>query len=507
TGWDDRLDREIFEKYEHDKLVRVIIPIIARGDVLGTLETGYQKHEKPEISREEIADLKRLVMLAAVGLEQANLLTKLKDDIALRNSLENQLDALNEASIQILNSTTEREAIDHIFRCLRSIGYHKGMLSLVDKSNQCIIGMYALGENWQKIQTAARFELNGNNLLAHVLRSRSPRLSKNCLQDARWDKKLARKARITSQYIIPMVVKNEPIGTLQIDLSDYPDLVHGDEMLFKRRMKVLETFASQSAIAIRNVRSTFTIDRLQANIAETAHEFRSPLHNIMTQVGGLKDTLEYSKDEKEIDRFVNVIEEEIYRAKRQVDNSLLLSDRTRETLEYNFEEGYLQNVINDCVDAYKFRALERGIRLIVRDSIKKLRPIKFDHDKIAQAITNLIDNAVKYSYDHQYIDIIGFDDGTWIKIEVSDRGMGIPPQEFETIFKGFERSEARDKFRYIPGTGLGLKICKEIVEKHSGKIGVSSVPVSHSHRRVADYQDYKTSFRIQLPKYRKERLS
>jgi signal transduction histidine kinase len=302
-----------------------------------------------------------------------------------------------------------------------------------------------------------------------------------------------------------MFVKSKPIGTLQIDLSDYPELVHGDEVQFKRRMKVLETFASQSAIAIRNIRSMFTIDRLESNIAETAHEFRSPLHNIMTQLGGLKDTLEYNRDEKAINRFVNVIEQEIYRAKRQVDNSLLLSERTREKMEYDLKEGLLQHIITDCVDAYKFRAIERGIRIFVRDSVKKLPPLTFDHDKMAQAITNLLDNAVKYSNDHQYVDIVGFDDGRWINIEVSDRGLGIPEKEQDAIFKGFKRSGTKSKFRYITGTGLGLKICREIVEKHSGKIWVSSVPFSKSHRQFDDYQDYRTTFKIQLPKTRKER--
>jgi signal transduction histidine kinase len=313
------------------------------------------------------------------------------------------------------------------------------------------------------------------------------------------------KAQIKSQYVIPLIVKDKPIGTLQIDLSDRQELVQGDEALLQRRMKVLETFASQSAIAIRNIKDVVTIHHLEANIAETAHEFRSPLHNIMTQLGGLKDYLEQAKSEKEIDQFVNVIEEEIYRAKRQVDNSLLLSERTQEAMEFDFKEGYLQDVIKNCVDAYRLRALERGLSMIVKDGVKHLPRIVFDQDKMEQAITNLIDNAVKYSHFNQYIEINGFHDATQVNVEVTDRGLGIPPHEFETVFRGFKRGEAKDKIRYIPGTGLGLKICKEIIEKHDGEIKVTSVPLSHSSQMIKEFQDYRTTFRITMPKFHKEK--
>ncbi len=505
TGWDDRLDKDIYEKYQHERLVRTIIPIIARGEVLGTLETGYDKADKNQIEKDEVDTLQRIVSLAGIGIEQANLLNRLKEDIALTNELETQLDALNQASIQILNSTTEKEAIDHIFKSLESIGYTKAMLSLVNDVSKKIEGKYALGENWQSIVDDTKVDLGSDDILAQALRAGIPLLSQNCAKDPRCNLTRVRKAKVRSQYVIPLLVKDKPIGTLQIDLSDKQELVHGDEAHFQRKMKVLETFASQSAIAIRNIRDVVTIDRLEANIAETAHEFRSPLHNIMTQLGGLKDYLEYSKSEQEIDQFINIIEEEIYRAKRQVDNSLLLSERTQETMEFDFKEGYLQDVIKSCADAYKLRALERGIRIIIRDSVKHLPKIKFDRDKIEQAITNLIDNAVKYSHFNQYVEINGFDDGTQINVEFTDRGLGIPADEFETVFRGFTRGGAKDRIRYIPGTGLGLKICKEIIEKHDGEIIVTkSVPLSRNPVKVHEYQDYETTFRLTLPKFRKE---
>ena len=506
TGWDERLDREIYEKYHHEKLVRAIIPIIARGEVLGTLEVGYDKANKSEIEKEEIETLQRLVNLAAIGIEQANLLNRLKEDFALTTALEKQLDALNQASIRILNSTMEKEAINHIFKSLESIGYNKGMLSLVNDVSKKIEGKYALGDNWNSILADTTADLQSNDIVAQAIRARRPILCENCAKDPRCNPNLVSKAKVRSLYVIPLIVIDKPIGALQIDLSDMQGLVHGDEALLQRRMKVVETFASQSAIAIRNIRDVVTIDRLEANIAETAHEFRSPLHNIMTQIGGLKDYLEHTKGEKEIDQFVNIIEEEIYRAKRQVDNSLLLSERTQEAMEFDLREGYVQDVIKGCADSYRLRALERGLRIIIRDSVKHLPKVKFDRDKMEQAVTNLLDNAVKYSHYNQYIEINGFDDGTQINVEITDRGLGIPPNEYETVFLGFTRGVPKDKIRYIPGTGLGLKICKEIIERHSGEIKVvKSVPLSRNPEKIQEYQDYETTFRFTLPKFRKEK--
>ncbi|MGH7494110.1 MAG: GAF domain-containing protein [bacterium] len=505
AGWDERLDKEIFEKFNHQRFVRTIIPIFARGEVLGTLETGYDKANKAEIEPDEIETLQRIVNLAGIGIEQANLVKQLTEDLTLRNKLEIDLEALNHASLEILNARTEKEAIEDIFSSLKSIGYEKGMLSLVNDSSQTIEGKYAQGDNWKAIVRESQCHLNGADILAQAIRSKSPILSKNCEKDPACNQARMRKARIRSQYVIPLVVKEKAIGTLQIDLTDRHDLVHGEEAVLKRRMNVVENFARQVAVAIRNIRALITIDQLESNIAETAHEFRSPLHNIMTQLGGLKDILEQKDSDRDINELVDVIEEEINRAKRQMDNTLLLSERTRDEMEFELKLGQIQEVIAGCAGAYRLRALERGLKISIKDNVKRLPRFEFDHDRLEQAITNLIDNAVKYSHYDQYISISGFDDGTNINLDITNRGLGIPENEFEKIFLGFARGDNKNKGRYIPGTGLGLKICREIIQKHGGDIQVKSVPCTKTQKKTKNYEDYLTTFTITLPKSRREK--
>ena len=498
-GWDDRLDKKIYDRFNHDQLVRIYLPILSHEEAFGTFQTGYYKTNHNDIAEEEIETLRKVVNLAGIGIDQAYLRSE-------QQKLVDQLQALNQTGIYIQTLRTEEKAVKQIFDCLRKIGYSKGMLSLVNETTGYIEGRYALGNNWERIKNETRRELDGNDILAIAIRDKKSILSKDCLSDSRCDQPAIHRAKIRSQYVIPLIVNEKAIGTLQIDLSDKQGLVKGADKVLKRRMDVLETFASQIAIVIRNVRDRQMINLLETTLTETAHEFRSPLHNILTQVGGLKSHLpaKYERAD-EVDEIFKIISEEVNRASRQMENTLLFTDRSRGVVGYNFENSYIQKVIQQCVQNYRLRALERGISIVVKDNVKKLPQFKFDKCKIEQVINNLLDNAIKYSHYNRLIQIQGFDDGTKIHIDVWDKGLGIPRSEFDNIFQGFTRGTHKDKKRYIPGTGLGLKISKEIVIGHGGRITVKSTPFFNDPRKIDDYDGYDTVFSLILPKKPKER--
>ncbi len=501
--YDERLDEYLYNEFNHDNYVRLITPILKEGEIIGTLEVGYSKNFRKEITEDEKKFIEHLSRQTGLALAHRELHNKLKDDIKVRLNLEKQLDALNEASIKLLNTTTEEEAIHHIFQGLKSVGFDKGMLSLVERDAQRIEGKYALGDNWKKILPHSKYRLTDKNICAAILRSKKAEFIANCGKDLRCDKNLVRRAQINSQYVIPLIAKGEPIGVLQIDLSDNKEIRHQNNEIVQEHMKVLHAFAAQSAIALRNIHGLLTIDRLETTIAETAHEFRNPLHNILTQIGGLRDHLQESYSGKEIDKYIQIIQEEVYRAKRQVDNSLSLTQKTRISDGCDFHKHSIFKIIMNCVDNYKLRALERGIRFAVRDNIRRLPKIEIDKTKIEQVLSNVIENAVKYSHYRQLVNIKGYEHSSHILVTISNRGLGIPPDEKEKIFQGFLRSKARDSRRYISGTGIGLKICKDFVEQHSGQIYVDSKPMSNNRHKIRDFQDYQTSVNILLPKAQK----
>jgi two-component system sensor histidine kinase KdpD len=119
---------------------------------------------------------------------------------------------------------------------------------------------------------------------------------------------------------------------------------------------------------------------------------------------------------------------------------------------------------------------------------------------MTQVFNNLIDNAVKYSHYSRFVQIQGFDDGSEIHIEVWDKGLGIPESEYDNIFEGLFRGSIKDNKRYIPGTGLGLKISQEIAKAHGGEIRVKSTPFFDDPHRVRNFDGYDTKFTVTLPK-------
>lgn len=425
-------------------------------------------------------------------------------DLTSRKALDKQLDHLNRATIALLGARTLAQAYDAIFENLRQIGYDQGMIALVEKEARTIIAQRAEGEKWKKMVELTKIPLDSTHILAEVVRNGKAELISDCEGDARCEA-LMRVAGIKAQYITPMIVQDKVIGALQIDLSDKQDLLRGDQYFLAESLKILSGFANQIAVAIEADRHKITIDKLRLKLADAGHEFRSPLHIIISQIGGLKYQLEKQHGESaQITKTLRIVEEEAYRATRQMTNTLFSTMSSVEAMGINLEKGYISSTIMLCAGRFEETAHKRGIRIIVFDSVKKLPHIYYDKTKLEQVFTNLLDNAVKYSHSNQNIEIKGRELGKKIEISVMDRGLGIPENQYQRIFQDFMRSEVLDSTRYIPGTGLGLTIAKEFVEQHKGKIWVKSVPFMKDPRKIRNYEGYETTIFVQLPLNPKE---
>ncbi|MGH7597528.1 MAG: GAF domain-containing protein [bacterium] len=426
-------------------------------------------------------------------------------DLSSRKALEKQLDHLNRATISLLNAATLDQAYDAIFENLRQIGYDKALIALVDEAAHTIVAKRAVGENWKKMAKGMKIDLKSNHILAVVVKTGEPQLVEDGAADLRSDPAPFQPARLKSHYVTPLIVHDKVIGALQIDLSNKQDLLKGDKYFLQENLRILSGFANQIAVAIEANRSKITIDKLQLKLADVGHEFRSPLHIIIAQLGGLKYHLKKSYAEDQyVTKTAKIVEEEAFRAARQMKNTLLSTVESLEALGINFEKGFIGDTIKLCADRFFETADKRGIRIILRDNVKKLPAIYYDKTQMEQVFTNLIDNAVKYSHFNQNIEITGRETGRYVEISIMDRGLGIPKNQYERIFQGFNRSEILDTTRYIPGTGLGLMIAKEIVERHRGKIKVESVPFMKDPRRIKNYDGYETTFSVLLPQNPKE---
>jgi signal transduction histidine kinase len=210
-------------------------------------------------------------------------------------------------------------------------------------------------------------------------------------------------------------------------------------------------------------------DRLKDEfIAVISHELRTPL----TSVYGAALTLLKRDLDKEVqDALLQIVSDEAGRLARLLDDALSASrlHAERETFEIAAIDG--AEVARAVVEATRSR-LPEGLELEFV-SLNGLRPVAADPDKLRQILVNLTENAIKYSPDGGRIEVRVDRAGLAMRFSVRDEGIGIAADEQSRIFERFHRLDP-NMTRGVGGTGLGLYICRELVQHMGGQIWVTS---------------------------------
>lgn len=207
-------------------------------------------------------------------------------------------------------------------------------------------------------------------------------------------------------------------------------------------------------------------------VSTVSHELRTPL----TSIKGFADTLLSSSDKLSPDtqkRFISIIKSQIDRLTRLVENLLTVSRLEAKKDKSIYKAVNLKEFFNPVLQNISAKSKNHIINVQITE---KLAPIWVDSDKLEQIMTNLIDNAVKYSNPDTKITISANflpDNPEYVEIKVIDQGIGIPDQFLPQIFSKFSRID-NPLTRQTEGTGLGLYITKSLVENMGGKISVES---------------------------------
>lgn len=205
-------------------------------------------------------------------------------------------------------------------------------------------------------------------------------------------------------------------------------------------------------------------------IALAAHELRGPV----TVIRGYLDILDEQLVGQLSDEQHQLIDRLNVSAKRlasYISNILNASRYDRRHLQLTLKETSVTNIIDDIKDDLELRARTLN-RQIVWQIPHNLPTVAADQSSIDEVISNLIDNAIKYSHDGGVIEVRAAVDDEFVDISVQDHGIGIPENVASGLFSKFYRSHrSRDA---ISGTGLGLYISRAIVESHGGNIEVES---------------------------------
>jgi signal transduction histidine kinase len=160
------------------------------------------------------------------------------------------------------------------------------------------------------------------------------------------------------------------------------------------------------------------------------------------------------------------------RLRRLVDSLLYLSRAQSGKLNYSFENINLMNVIDNSIQDLAIQAEGKNIELL-KDISGDLPIITADRDKMMDVFVNLLDNAIKFTPQDGKITISAHASEDSLYVDVEDTGIGIPEDKIPKLFERFYQVDSSVKRRY-GGTGLGLYICKKIIEDHHGDIHVTS---------------------------------
>lgn len=204
-------------------------------------------------------------------------------------------------------------------------------------------------------------------------------------------------------------------------------------------------------------------------IAYAAHELRGPI----TIIRGYLDILQSDFPSKSATGQVIMDRLTVAgnRLSSYINNILNVAKFDQKSFKLNSKLAAPASVIDEIYDDIQLRAKTNQKNLIIEVE-PDLPEIPLDHISLTQAITNLVDNAIKYSKPGDSVKISVFKNNTEISFQVADQGIGMPPSVVNNLFKRFYRSQRTQN--QVGGTGIGLFITKAIVDAHHGTITVSS---------------------------------
>ncbi|MCL6493266.1 MAG: HAMP domain-containing histidine kinase [Ignavibacterium sp.] len=231
----------------------------------------------------------------------------------------------------------------------------------------------------------------------------------------------------------------------------------------------------------RAVKKEVELAQLKADfVSNVSHELRTPLALISMFAETLE--LERVKNDDKKKEYYSIISQEANRLGRIVNSILNFAKMEAGKRKFTFEPKNINQVVDNIYQTYSYHLQNKGFKF-EKDLSDNLPEVSIDSEAISEAVINLIDNAVKYSDDKKEVILKTGRINDAIYIEVSDKGIGIAPNEQKKIFEKFYRVSS-GLIHNVKGTGIGLSLVKQIVEAHNGKIDLKSNPGEGSSFRI-----------------------
>jgi signal transduction histidine kinase len=302
---------------------------------------------------------------------------------------------------------------------------------------------------------------------------------------------------IRREIVLPLVVGDQVIGTFNLGSRRTDAFSHGE-------IEVLSQIAAELGVALLQAEAyereheaaqkLKELSDLKSDfVSKVSHELRTPLTSIMGAADNLLDGIAGPVDERPRS-YLGRIKENADRLLRLINELLDLSRIEAGKEEIRLSGFRLDSLIGETLETLKPLAEEHRVTLAAPQAPPLV--IRADRDKISRVLINLVDNGIKFTPAGGRVEIRASGEGQWVKLAVSDSGVGIPTLELDRIFDKFHQvKHARGGSR--PGSGLGLPISRQLIEMHGGSLTAQSaqgkgstftvvLPVSAEIRRSAE---------------------
>jgi len=277
----------------------------------------------------------------------------------------------------------------------------------------------------------------------------------------------------TDTLYLPLLASGEPVGALGVK-------PHSPERLFiPEQMHLLEAFAHQTALAVaadklmqkqQHTQMEMETEKLRSSLlSSVSHDLRTPLAAIKGSISSLLSEGDGLKPATRKDLLEN-IHDETDRLERLVTNLLEMTRLESGAVQLRTEPNHPAEVIGSAIARLEKKLEGRVLNTHVTSDLPL---VPMDGLLVEQVLVNLLDNALKYTPIESPIDIAVALEKNHLWIEVADRGPGVPEEDLPRLFEKFYRGpQTQNK----SGAGLGLSICKGIVDIHGGTLSAENRP-------------------------------
>jgi signal transduction histidine kinase len=273
---------------------------------------------------------------------------------------------------------------------------------------------------------------------------------------------------------VPLLLEEQVIGVLNVTSKTPGDFA-------PEIVRVLMTFASQSALAIQNARLFREIEEKSRQLevasqhkseflANMSHELRTPLNAIIgfSEVLSEKMFGELNEKQEEYSKDIHASGQHLLSL---INDILDLSKIEAGRMELELSDFHLPTALDSALTLIRERAGRRSIALHLSVD-ERLGQIQADERKVRQVVLNLLSNSIKFTPEGGRIEVRAAPKDGAVEVSVSDTGVGIAPEDQEAVFEEFRQVGTADK--KAEGTGLGLTLCRKFVELHGGRIWLKS---------------------------------